>query len=168
MKTLRSSLFLATAFGLFSAALQAQVMYTLKESEPRVGTQIRAEILRSPLPFDKSYEELSPQQLAVLRSNYDKLDESDEPPYPEGGMRSIGNEIARLPRNPVARGPLVITVQVDDKGVAQSTQIYKTPNDELAKSISIILMKAKYKPAKCAGAPCEMDFPIIFEIGEVK
>jgi len=139
--------------------------YALKEAAPRVGTQIKAEILRSPLPFDRTFDDLSTQQLATLRANYSHLAANDEPPYPEGGLARIGTEISRLPRNPAAHGPLVITVRVDEQGVAQSAAIYKSPDDELASAIVAIVMKAKYKPAKCAGVPCPMEFPFIFDVG---
>jgi hypothetical protein len=139
--------------------------YILKEAAPRVGTQIKAEMLRSRLPFDKTYEELSAQQLATLRDSYSHLAANDEPPYPEGGLARIGTEISRLPHNPAAHGPLVITVRVDDQGVAQSAAIYKSPDDDLASAIVAIVIKAKYKPAKCAGKPCPMEFPFIFDVG---
>jgi hypothetical protein len=156
-------LFIALAVGSF--AIHAQSAYLLKESEPRVGSRIRMEILRSPIPFDKRYEELTVEQMAVLRSKYNQLGENDEPPFPEGGMWWIGKEISKLPRNPLAHGPLVITVRVDDKGAPQSTAIYKTPDASFARSIATIVMNAKYKPAKCDGKACAMDFPFIFDVG---
>ena len=161
----RRCLFVVIAFGACCTALHAQTTYSLRESVPHVGTQITAEILRSPIPFNKSYQELSAEQLAVLRATYDKLGENDEPPFPEGGMAWIGKEIAKLPHRSLAHGTIVITVHVDEKGDGRSAAIYKTPDDALAKAIVSIVTVAKYKPAKCAGTPCAMDFPFIFEIG---
>jgi hypothetical protein len=165
MRPLWPFLLLAIAIGECSATVQAQATYVLKESAPRVGSQIKAEILRSPLPFDKSYEELTAAQIAVLRANYDHLAVDDEPPFPDGGMARIATEISRLAHNPMAHGPLVLTVHVDERGVAQSTAIYKTPDDGFASAIAAIVVEAKYKPAKCAGTPCVMDFPFIFDVG---
>jgi hypothetical protein len=161
-------LLLGLAFGDCSAMVSAQAGYVLKESAPRVGTQIKAEILRSPLPFDRTFEELSTEQVATLRANYDHLAANDEPPYPEGGLGRIGTEISRLPRNPMTHGSLVLTVRVDERGVAQSTAIHKSPDDGLAAAVAAIVMQAKYKPATCAGAPCAMDFPFVFDVGAAR
>lgn len=164
MANWKCAIFVA-AFGCCATAIQAQPTYPLKEAFSRTGTQIQVEILRSPIPFDKSYEELSAEQLGVLRSKYSHLGDNDEPPFPEGGMASIGREIARLPHKVLTQGLVVITVRVDEKGEGQSVSIHKTPDDGLAKSIAAIVTQAKYKPAKCAGTPCAMDFPFIFEVG---
>lgn len=41
---------------------------------------------------------------------------------------------------------------------AQSVQVYKTPDDRVTKAVAFVLMKADYKPGKCAGNPCAMDY----------
>lgn len=160
----KCAIFIA-AFGCCVTAVHAQTARKPKGAAPPVATQTQAENLRSPIPFDKRYEELSPQQLEVLRSTYDNLGENDEPPFPEGGLAGIVSEIAKLPHKASAPGLVVITVRVDEKGDSQSASVDKTPDDEFAKSIAAIVTAAKYKPAKCAGSPCAMDFSFIFEVG---
>jgi len=150
---------------LLPMAAAAQATYGLKETEPRVGSQIRAEIVRSTIPFDKTYDQLSVEQREALRSNYDKLGANDEPPFPLDGLAEIGRELVRLESSGQYRGPLIMTVRIDDKGEAQSTAVYKTPNDDFSKSVAIVAMKVRYKAAKCEGKPCAMDFPLIVDLG---
>jgi hypothetical protein len=151
----------------FSVATLAQTVYAIKESDSRTGSSTLVEILRSPIPFDRKYDELTPEQKEVLRSKYDQLGANDEPPFPEEGMAQIGKEIAKLETARKYRGPLIMTVRVDANGEAQSTAVYKTPDDGFAKAIAIVVMKAHYKPAKCDGKPCAMDFPLIFDLGSL-
>jgi hypothetical protein len=165
MKANRCRVLLGSVATLLSIAVPAQVTYGLKETEPRVGTTVRVEVVRSPIPFDRKYDELTAEQKEVLRSKYDKLDANDEPPFPVEGMVEIGREIARLESSGQYRGPLIMTVQVDAKGEAQSTAVYKTPNEDFSKSVAVVAMRAKYKPAKCDGKPCAMDFPLIIDLG---
>ncbi len=158
-------LFLGSAALLLPVMAAAQATYGLKETEPRVGTTIRAEVVRSTIPFDKKYDEMTAEQKDVFRSNYDKLSANDEPPFPLDGLAEIGREIVRLESSGQFRGPLIMTVHIDEKGEAQSTAVYKTPNDDFSKSVAIVAMKSRYKPAKCDGKPCAMDFPLIVDLG---
>jgi len=163
-KNLVSVLFGGAAL-LLPMAAAAQATYGLKETEPRVGTTVRAEVVRSSIPFDKTYEQMTAEEKEVFRSNYDKLGANDEPPFPLQGLTEIGRELVRLESSGQFRGPLIMTVRIDDKGEAQSTAVYKTPNDDFSKSVAIVAMKSKYKPAKCDGKPCAMDFPLIVDLG---
>jgi hypothetical protein len=38
-----------------------------------------------PLPLDKRFDQLSPEQIGILRSWYKDLGPDDEPPFPEQG-----------------------------------------------------------------------------------
>src|SRR5258708_33411204 len=60
-KTMKKNLlrlFLGSAALLLPVMAAAQATYGLKETEPRVGTNIRAEDVRSTIPFDKKYDEM--------------------------------------------------------------------------------------------------------------
>jgi hypothetical protein len=149
------------------AAVFAQTMYGIKESDPKVGTRVRVEIVRSPIPFDKKFDELTPEQMQVLRSKYNELGANDEPPFPVEGMQGIGKEIARLEAAKQFHGPLVMTVKVDEKGDGKTVAVYKSPDDDFAHSVAVVLMMSKYKPAKCSGKPCAMDFPLIIDLGSL-
>jgi hypothetical protein len=165
MKTRLLPMLVQAAVLLTPAAAIAQMMYGMKESDPKVGTNVRAEIVRSPIPFDKKFAELTPEQMEVLRSKYNELGANDEPPFPAEGLNQIGREVARLEAAKQFHGPLVMTVKVDEKGDGTSVAVYKSPDDDFAHSVAVVLMKAKYKPAKCAGNPCTMDFPLILDLG---
>ena len=43
-------------------------------------------IMRGALPYDRSYEQLTPEQKAVVRAEYDSVGPNDEPPYPKYGL----------------------------------------------------------------------------------
>jgi hypothetical protein len=167
MKTRFFPMLVQAAVLMVPAAVLAQTMYGVKESDPKVGTSVRVEIVRSPIPFDKKFDELTPEQMEVLRSKYNELGANDEPPFPADGMHDIGREIARLEAAKQFHGPLVMTVKVDEKGEGKSVAVYKSPDDDFAHSVAVVLMKAKYKPAKCAGNPCTMDFPLIVDLGSL-
>jgi len=158
-------LFLNVALLCFPVVVLAQSVYTIKEPDPRTGSNTRLDILRSPIPLDRKYDEFTPEQKEVLRSKYDQLGANDEPPFPEDGMAQIGKAIAKLEAAGKFRGPLVMTVRIDADGQAQSTAVYKTPDDDFAKSVATVVMKARYKPAQCDGKPCAMDFPLILDLG---
>ena len=55
-----------------------------------------------------------------------------------------------------------MTVRIDENDAAQSVQAYRTPDDRVTKAVAFVLMKTDYKPAKCAGNPCAMDY--LFEV----
>ena len=96
----------------------------------------------------------------AFRALFTNLAEGDEPPYPIDGLRPVANALAfALADGVIDEGELFITVRVDEKGEPQSTSIYATPSQRISKEAAIVLMKAKYKPATCAGKPCTSEFP---------
>ena len=54
-----------------------------------VGSMIPQEIIRSPLPFDGRYADLTAAQKATLANEYESLPAGDEPPYPQYGLRHL-------------------------------------------------------------------------------
>jgi hypothetical protein len=51
-----------------------------------------------------------------------------------------------------------MTVRIDEKGEAQSVAVYQTENQEFSSRVGQLLMLTDYKPGKCNGTPCPMDF----------
>jgi hypothetical protein len=90
--------------------------------------------MRGALPYDRSYEQLTPEQKAVVRAEYDSVGPTDEPPYPKYGLSEVADAVARMPRREAIQGDVVLTVHVDERGDAKSVSIYKTPDAKLSKS----------------------------------
>ena len=50
-----------------SSALGAEGPFVVRQGDPATGSHIKREMLRSPLPFDVGYEELSSEQKLQVR-----------------------------------------------------------------------------------------------------
>jgi hypothetical protein len=136
-------------------------LYTVKQTYPSVGTNIRRPIiLAGAIPLSAHYGELSPEQKNILRSRYVQMKETDEPPFPADGLLPIfmvvreAHEQSGLENT----GRLEVLVQVDDHGKAIDFTVLRTPDTEIAKAVTTALMARTYKPAVCDGSPCAMPF----------
>jgi len=136
--------------------------FVIRDTEPAVGSHINRMKLGSPMPFDKRYDELTPDQRKLIRSKYINLGEEDEPPYPESGYGDVSRQVSRVQEVLNIQGLLTLTVRVNAAGEGVSVSIYETPDERASQAVAFAAMKVKYKPAKCAGVPCEMDFPYSF------
>ncbi len=135
--------------------------YTLKQAQPDTGTHIPKNIVESStLPLNKTYAELTPAQQAALRGQYVGMTETDEPPFPAKGLGPIFREVAKGQQKRLARGALVIFVNVDERGVAQSAEVVQSPDRDLSRYVAAVLMQESFKPALCGGTPCAMQFPL--------
>jgi len=115
-------------------------------------------VMRGALPYDRSYEQLTPEQKAVVRAEYDVVGPNDEPPYPKYGLADVADAVSRMPlRNPI-EGEVILTVRVDESGEAKSVSIYKTPDARLSNLIALMVTRSKFKPGLCEGRPCAMDY----------
>ena len=115
-------------------------------------------VMRGSLPYDRSYEQLSPEQKAVVRAQYDSVGPRDEPPYPKYGLSDVADAVARMPRREPLEGEVILTVHVDERGNAKSVSIYKTPDAKLSNVVAATLTRSKFKPGLCEGRPCAMDY----------
>jgi hypothetical protein len=140
--------------------------YSIKQDEPSTGSTIRREIVIGGIvPFDKRYSELTVEQQRVLKSQYERMGDADEPPFPANGLRPIYQMLASGQQELRANGPLTIFVEVDSQGRATKVSVLQSPNPEMTKFAASVLLLEKYKPAVCNGIPCTMEFPfrITFE-----
>jgi hypothetical protein len=112
------------------------------------------------LPLNKKWDELTEAQRLTVRRCYEALGDADEPPYPANGMQDLAIGYEQLQKAALASGTLTGAVLVDKHGRAQNVEIFETPDPALNNPVAFIAMKAKYKPAKCSGQPCAMQFPI--------
>jgi hypothetical protein len=136
--------------------------YQLKEDTKLFGfipghTPANAEYV---LPFDKPYGDLSAAQQGLLRSAYVEMSESDEPPFPIGGLKAIYEPITEGQQRLMASGTFSADVEIDAEGNPIAVAVYRSPSKAATRFVSSIILLTKFKPAVCAGSPCKMGFPV--------
>jgi hypothetical protein len=114
----------------------------------------------SSIPFDKSYEQLTLGQQCLLRSAYVEMAESDEPPFPIGGLKAIYEPITEGQQRLLATGSFRAEVEVDVAGNPVAVAVYQSPTKAVTALVSNIVLLTKFKPAVCDGSPCRMKFPV--------
>lgn len=157
---MRIGLLLVLPLLAFATLARGEEVYSLKQDQPSVGTRIRQNIASWVLPLNSSYEQLRPEHIEMLRAAYENLPPEHEPPYPIGGMISITKQIAKAQRQILVSGQLFAAAHVDANGDVQSLRVFTTPSADMAKVAAFVLMRTKFKPARCDGAPCSMEFPV--------
>lgn len=139
--------------------------YTMKEERPRTGSNLRRDTLVGPLPLNRRYEDLSPEERRRFHARYVQLGPGDEPPFPEDGLGAVYGPLHKaIGLGRIPRGVLEAIVHVDATGQATQVEILSSPAPELAKLTVLIGMEVRFKPAKCAGAACAMGFPVHLRI----
>lgn len=158
---------LGAAFMLNQAAVAADApqgeSYKLMESAPATGTFIKKQLVSSYLPFNKRYSELTAEQKARLKAEYDKMPDGDEPPFPKDGLGSVYLKLTRAQERLQSEGALLMHVKVDANGEAQSVDVIESPDRDMTQVAAGVLILEKYKPAVCAGQPCASSFPVRME-----
>lgn len=146
-----------------AAAEEKRDEYSIKEDE--LGSHIkRKRVTSTLLPINKRYDELTDEQKAVVRSNYDHLPDTDEPPFPRDGLQSIFKYVHKLEQKLLARGVFSADVMIDSQGEPVEVTIHdRTDDEQMNNAIAFVLMKAQYKPGKCKGEPCKMAYRFDFE-----
>jgi hypothetical protein len=136
-----------------SAAASAR--FALVSTEETTGSHIRSKLAFGPLPLDRGFDELTPEQQRLVRSYYPALDAGDTPPYPVKGGKELYNFLVALIRN---RGDMkdeilvYVAVDADAKVTSVTTISYLDPKQKRLISAAAGLLK--YKPAQCGGQPC--------------
>ena len=123
------------------------------------------ELEQSVLPLDKVFDELSFGEMDLLRNQYALLRNSEEPPYPTGGLQSIVGELNALQAKSGMRGELFAVISVDAAGNARDVSWLMTPEQGSLEEIRSVLLAARFKPAKCGAKACAMEFPLHVDFG---
>ena len=128
------------------------------------GTMLKKHLRwTSTIPLNKTWEQLTPEQKAEFRAQYDSIRDSDEPPFPIQGMKPVFSSIQKGQDIMQARGVLDFTVTVGADGKATHVDAVDSITGvnarEMSNYVASVLMMAKYKPAVCSGQPCVMQFP---------
>lgn len=145
------------------AQAQAQAeaeRYSIKQTTPNTGTNIPRSEVVGELPFEKTYSQLTPDQQRRVKFQYERMEESDEPPFPIDGLGSLYRAISKGQQLLYVSGLLDIHVQINSKGEATSVSVLKSPSEEMTRFVAHVAMLTKYKPAVCSGQPCAMVFPL--------
>jgi hypothetical protein len=141
---------------MLASTVTAQTYSLRDEDHPGINPNFAEWII----PFNKTYDHLTQEQRKQIRSAYEHLAESDDPPYPLQGMKEIILPIHEVQNKLLENGTLCAIADVDQNGDVQKIAFYSTPSKEMTQAVSLILISTKFKPATCAGNPCSMQFPI--------
>jgi outer membrane biosynthesis protein TonB len=137
--------------------------YTIRDADAQTGSHIKRDAVTSTLPMDKAYGELSAEQKAWIKSNYEDMAEEDEPPFPLEGLGAIYKPLGQAGQQLKDKGMLSLHVWVDSQGKATSVEVLKSPSRAMTKFAASLAGLTKFKPAVCGGQPCKMVFPIDLE-----
>lgn len=148
--------------GLFCVQLCAQEHHLYKK--PTTGSNLRTKAVSGPIPFTKSYSELTAEEKASFLSRYENFPESDEPPYPLKGLQVLYGPIYEAHQKLRRHGRLEVIAMIDETGLVETVSIFKSPNNHMSKVASAVLYNTKFKPAKCSGEPCKMEFPFFIDL----
>jgi hypothetical protein len=143
------------------AATPEAPTYTLRDLV--VGSVIPKDIVSSPVPFDRRYEQLTPEQRDVLRSDYEALGATDETPFPANGLKQLVTPMMRLAERSSISGKFVAGVEVGPDGRPRSIDVFKSPDPAMTELARAQLAEAQYKPASCKGQPCVMTYVLRLE-----
>jgi hypothetical protein len=134
--------------------------YTVKEDLARAGHLLRLDAAREiPVAPDRGYEQLSPDQQAIVNSWWPALAPGDEPPYPLHGPAEFYRLMSKIVSKTGKRGTILVYVTVGKEGKATGVRAVGLDDPEIRKVIAAAAAIVEYKPARCAGQPCAMTYP---------
>lgn len=128
-----------------------------RENNGRLFRQAIVTNLR--IPPTLGYQELSEDQQAFVRSRYPALAPGDEPPYPMNGPGAFFDLVRRIIGATQQEGQVEVYVLVDKDGKVAGVTSVGLKNAEVGKAVGLAAARLKYKPAICAGEPCQMIYP---------
>ena len=137
-----------------------KIDYVAWSDAPPTGSHLHGKVIRSPLPPQRGYDELTPAQRQMVRDEYPALDDGDEPPYPLHGPGELFATLGKIAGRYVIRAPdLAIFVLVGADGKVESVTTFGIDDTEARRLAGIAAGMLKYKPARCGGQPCRMTVP---------
>ena len=134
--------------------------YQVREDYADLGTLFRRDLARSiPVPPALGYKQLSAEQQAMVDSWYPVLAPGDEPPYPLNGPAEFYKFMSRVVSRTREVGTVRVYVVVGKDGRPVSARAVGLDDPAVRKLILTGAATLRYKPALCAGQPCEMAYP---------
>ena len=138
-------------------------LYKLLGTAPK-GRNMRPVEATSPIPFNKRFHQLDDRQMAIYRSYFEGLKETETPPFPKKGIREIYIPLVKGHKRIGGSGDLLIYAEINEKGGVEKVIVYESPTKKLADLATTILFNTKFKPATCDGKPCTMDYPFYYDV----
>jgi hypothetical protein len=134
--------------------------YSVKRDFATPGSTYRADAATGiPVRPDKGFRDLSPQEQAMVKSWYVGLAPGDEPPYPANGPADFYKAMARILHETLVEGDVSVYVLVGPDGKARNVTALGLEDAAARKAVAAVAAVIPYKPAVCAGQPCEMVYP---------
>ncbi|HEY4998452.1 MAG TPA: hypothetical protein VII36_04880, partial [Usitatibacter sp.] len=132
-----------------AAGAGAADLYAIREESPETGSSIQKSAVTWPVPINRRYGELTPEQRRMVREEYVKLAPGDEPAYPRDGMEAILGQLAKIQLRELESGLLHFAVRVDANGHPEGVAVLSSPSEAISKAVSYVLLDTAYKPATC-------------------
>ncbi len=67
-------------WGTLAAAADPERPYAIKDDTPALGSMLKRGSVHGTLPYDNRHAELTPEQRAQVKADYEPMAENDEPP----------------------------------------------------------------------------------------
>ena len=154
-------LFSLLMFVFATGVAAAQQQFKIK-GDPLRDSRFRPVLVSSPIPFDKSYEQLTAEQKELFRATYGGLAENEKPPFPKNGTMEIYEPLLKGHKAISRAGNLFLIAMIDEKGKVENVAVYESPAKSMTEYATTVIFNTEFEPATCAGEPCKMEFP--FEI----
>ena len=145
------------------SSVQAEGMYKLL-GKPSLGSKIKPVEATASFPFDKEYRQFTEKQKADYRSQWEGLAPDDIPPFPKRGTKTLYEPIIKGHAKIARGGMLSLVAKISEKGEVEEVAIYESPHEDITQLAMSVMFHAKFRPGKCAGKPCKMEFPFQFEL----
>jgi hypothetical protein len=107
----------------------------------------------------------APPALPLLPARWKSTAQGDEPPFPLEGLKTILDPIRKGQQRLQETGALQLVATVSPQGDVASVAVLATPNKRLSDFAAQVLLLTRFKPAKCGGVACRMDFPVLLQMG---
>jgi len=148
---------------MITGVAQARDLFKLYGDAP-MGSKFRPVEAKSPIPFNKEYDQLTQKQRNLYRLHFDGLAKDEIPPFPKYGTKSIYLPIIKGHERIARGGWLRLIAAIDENGKVEEVSVYESPHKEMTELALSVLFHAKFTPATCAGKPCKMDYRFDFEL----
>ena len=162
MKFTPASLALVAVLAVASAARADGLPYHIDDTI--VGSMVPETIMRSAVPVDTRYADMTPEQKAQVAGEYKNLGAGVEPPYPAYGLRHMVKPLVRYADLIAPVGSLELSV-ASTRRASRRRQRVQVARSKLSLLAAQMLAQEQFKPATCQGEPCAMayvlrlDFP---------
>ncbi len=134
--------------------------YPIKQGFTTAGSTFRGDAARGvPVRPNVGFGELPPEQQAAVTSWYKGLAPGDEPPYPVNGPDEAIKAMAAILRKAKEEGDVYVYVLVGTDGKVRRVTALGLKDPAARKGLAAVASLVRYKPAVCAGQPCEMIYP---------